>query len=63
MANLIHLFKIGQKVKCNFDETFFDGTVREVYPDYILVDVPQISNHCRYENEINICDVYPEYNF
>ena len=63
MANLTHLFKIGQKVKCNMDGTLHDGTVKETYTDHIIVDVPDISDHCYFENGFNIDCVYPEYNF
>lgn len=31
--------------------------------DYIIVDVPEISGHCRFESGFNIEDVFPEYNF
>lgn len=63
MANLTHLFHVGQKVKCNFDGKFYDGTVKETYPDHIIVDVPDISDHCWFEEGFNIGDVYPDYNF
>ena len=29
MANLSHIFKTSQKVRVNFDGTFFKGTVTE----------------------------------
>lgn len=63
MANLTHLFKLGQKVRCNFDGEFYKGTVTKTEVDYIIVDVPEISDHCRFENGFNIGDIYPEYNF
>ena len=63
MANLTHLFKPGQKVRCNFDGTFYKGTVTKTGNDYIIVDIPEISDHCRFESGFNIGDVYPEYNF
>ena len=62
MANLTHLFKVGQKVKCNLDEEFFNGTVKETYRDYIIVDIPEISDHCMFENGFNMDCVYPIYN-
>lgn len=62
MSNLKHLFKVGQKVKCNLDGTFFEGTVKETYEDSILVDIPEVSDHCLFEHGFNIGDVYPEYN-
>ena len=45
MSDLTRLFKIGQKVKCNFDGKLHDGTVKETYTDHIIVDVPDISDH------------------
>ena len=46
MANLAHLFKIGEKVKYvvnDFDEKrIYDGTVKEVAADHVLVDIPEI---------------------
>lgn len=63
MANLTHIFKPGQKVRCNFDGTFYKGTVTKTGNNYIIVDIPEISDHCRFENGFNIGDVYPEYNF
>lgn len=63
MANLTHLFKIGQKVKCNLDGVFYNGTVKETYEDHIIVDVPDISDHCWFEEGFNIGNVYPVYNF
>lgn len=63
MANLTHLFKIGQKVRVNCDGKFFNGTVKETHEDHIIVDVPEISNHMYYEEGFNLDTVYPEYNF
>ena len=62
MSDLTRLFKIGQKVKCNFDGKLHDGTVKETYIDHIIVDVPDISEHCYFENGFNMDCVYPEYN-
>ena len=62
MSDLTRLFKIGQKVKCNFDGKLYDGTVKETYTDHIIVDVPDISDHCYFENGFNMDCVYPEYN-
>lgn len=61
--DLTHLFKIGQKVKCRFDDKMHSGTVKEVDQDHIIVDVPAVSDHCWFEIGFNIEDVYPEYNF
>lgn len=58
MSNLMHLFNINQKVKCNVDGKFFNGTVKETYEDHIIIDVPEISDHMWYEEGLNIGDVY-----
>ena len=63
MSNLTHLNKERKKVKCNFDGKLYDGTVRETYTDHIIVDVPNISDHCWFEEGFNMDCVYPEYNF
>lgn len=62
-ANLTHLFKIGQKVKCEMDGIFYDGIIKEIYEDHIIVSVPGISDHCYFENGFNMDRVYPDYNF
>lgn len=61
MSDLTHLFKIGQVVICRFDEDFYTGTVKETYPDHIIVDVPEVSDHCLFENGFNISCVQPVY--
>lgn len=63
MSNLTHIFRIGQKVRCNLDGTFYSGTVKETYADHIIVDIPGISDHCWFESGFNIGDVHPEHNF
>ena len=63
MSDLTHLFTIGQPVRCRLDEKFYKGTVKETYPDHIIVDIPEISKHCWFENDFNMDCVYPEYNF
>ena len=62
MSDLTHLFKVRQKVKCRMDNVFYDGTVKEIYADHIIVDIPEISDHCWFESGWNIGDVYPVYN-
>jgi hypothetical protein len=63
MANLTHLFKVGQKVKWNCDGEILDGTVKETYDDHIIVDVPEMSDHCYFEEGFNLDTLYPDYNF
>lgn len=63
MANLTHLFKVNQEVKVDFEGTFYPGTVKETYEDHIIVDVPEISDHMWYEEDLNLDKVFPEYNF
>ena len=36
---------------------------QETYPDHIVVDIPEISEHCWFENDFNMDCVYPECNF
>ena len=63
MSNLTRLFKVGQKVKCSMDGKLHSGTVKETCPDHTIVDVPDISDYCWFEEGFNIGDVYPDYNF
>ena len=67
MANLTHLFKIGENVKYvvnDFDEKrIYDGTVKEVAADHVLVDIPEISDHMWFEEGMNLDMLYPAYNF
>lgn len=63
MSNLKNLFKIGQKVKCNLDGKFYNGTIKETCAGHIIVDIPDVSSHCYFENDLNMDCVYPDYNF
>lgn len=69
MSNLTHLFKVGQKVRTLWEgdfglpSTWHNGTVKETYADHIIIDVEGISNHCWYEEGLNLDTVYPIYNF
>lgn len=63
MADLRHLFKVGQPVRCSLDSSIYKGTVKEVYNDHIIVDIPDVSDHCWFESGFNLDSVYPEYNF
>lgn len=67
MANLTHLFKIGENVKYvvnDFDEKkIYDGTVKEVAADHVLVDIPEISDHMWFEEGMNLDMLYSAYNF
>lgn len=63
MADLRHLFKVGQNVRCNLDGDFYAGTITDIGEKHVIVDVPGISDHCWFESGFNLCDVYPEYNF
>lgn len=46
MSKLQHLFKVGQNVKCRIDGIMQKGIVTEVHDDHIIVDIPEINNHC-----------------
>ena len=63
MADLRHLFKVGQPVRCRLDSSIYKGTVKEVYNDHIIVDIPDVSDHCWFESDFNLDCVYPDYNF
>ena len=67
MSNLTHLFKVGQKVVWMSEECGqikkYNGTVKETYPDHIIVDIPAISDHCYFEQGFNLDEIYPDYNF
>ncbi len=63
MADLTHLFRVGQRVRCNLDHIMYMGTVKEVCADHIIVDIPEVSDHCWFEEGLNMDYVYPEYNF
>lgn len=63
MADLTHLFKVGQIVKCRLDGDAYTGTVKETYTDHIIVDIPDVSDHCWFESGFNIGDVQPVYDF
>lgn len=63
MSNLTRLFTIGQIVRCRMDKKFYKGIVKETHPDHIVVDIPEISEHCWFENDFNMDCVYPECNF
>lgn len=62
-SDLTHIFNVGQKVRCRIDDKMYKGTVTKTYPDHIIIDIPEISDHCWFEEGYNIEDVYPEYNF
>jgi uncharacterized protein Veg len=68
MANLTHLFKVGQKVKIkntDFDaiKKFNNGVVKETYTDHIIVTNTDYDFDGWYEEGFNIDCIYPEYNF
>lgn len=54
MSDLTHLFTIGQPVRCRLDEKYYKGTVKETYPDHIIVDIPEISKHCHKGTALHI---------
>ena len=67
MANLKHIFKVGQRVKCrnnDFDslQKYDYGIVTETHEDYIVVNLTEIDVNMYYENGCNIGLVYPIYN-
>lgn len=68
MANLAHLFHVGQKVRIRNDDfdslqKWDDGVVKEVYPDHIIVTETKTNTDGWYEEDFNIDLIYPDYNF
>ena len=62
MSNLTHLFKVGQEVVCLFDGEKHNGTVAETHTAHIIVNVPDVSDHCYFDRDM-LDLVYPAYNF
>ena len=66
MSDYTHLWKVGQPLRWHvndFEGDFWHkGTVKEVYPDHIIADIPEICDHCWFD-DFNMGDIYPEYNF
>lgn len=62
MSDLTHLFTVGQKVKCNMDGQMFDGIIETTHVDHIIVNIPGVSDHCWFENGVNMDCVHPDYN-
>lgn len=62
MADLTHLFQVGQKVKCQNPDTgrFDPGTVKKTYPDHIIVDVDDVCDHMWYQEGLNLDCVFTE---
>lgn len=44
MADLTHIFKVGQRVKCRMDEDIHDGVIKETFKDHVIIDVPDVSD-------------------
>lgn len=64
MANLAHLFKVGQKVRCKNDDfdavkKFEDGIVKEVHEDQIIINLTELDVDMYYEEGFNLDMVYP----
>lgn len=59
MANLKHLFTVGQPVKCKLEGAVYEGTVTEIYSDHVIVNVPKISEHCWFEEGFNMNCIFP----
>lgn len=59
-------FKPGQKILYQVCEPPYEhvktyrGVVKTVYDDYLIADIPKISDHCRFEEGFNLQFLYPE---
>lgn len=63
MANLSHLFSVGQEVVYMDEGKKHDGVVSQIFSDHIIVNVPSISDHLWFEEGFNIGFLFPKYNF
>ena len=63
MADLTHLFYVGQPVRYLCEKQWHRGKVKETYADHIIVDCPDISDHIWFAYDCNLDCLYPEYNF
>ena len=68
MANLTHLFKVGQKVRYKNDDfdavkKFTDCVVKETYTDHIIITDLETNTDLWIEEGFNMDCVFPIYNF
>ena len=63
MADLTHLFRTEQKIRYPDTGKWHKGKIKETYPDHVIVDIPDISDHCWFEENFNLEYLYPECNF
>ena len=68
--DLTHLFTVGQKVRIENDDfdnvkgiSFDNGVIKEVYSDHIIVTNTDLDFDGWYEEDFNIGNIYPIYNF
>jgi hypothetical protein len=61
MSDLRHLWKVGQQCVAVMDGKKRQGTVKEVYEDHVIVDIPTVSDHCWFESGLNLDALYPLY--
>lgn len=64
MSKLNHIFTVGQEVKYYDGDLnkWFLGKVASVFSDHIIVNIPEISDHCWFEGGFNLDRLYPVYN-
>ena len=67
MADLTHLWKVGQRVRIRSNDSemqeWLTGYVQEVYSDHLIVHCNEIGHNMWFEKDMNLGDLYPEYNF
>lgn len=67
MADLTHLWKVGQRVRIRSNDfemqEWLTGYVQEVYSDHLIVYCNEIDHNMWFEQGMNMGDLYPEYNF
>lgn len=62
MADLTHLWRVGQLAYYRVGNKLHKGTVKEVYADHLIVDCPDISDHIWFQQGYNLDCLYPDYN-
>lgn len=67
MADLTHLFEVGQHVKYKNDDfdavkKFIPCVVKETYPDHIIITDTETNTDLWCEEGFNMDCVFPEYN-
>jgi len=52
--DLTLFYHTNTPVNYHCEGDIYKGTIKEVHPDYLLVDCPEISDHLRFEEDFNL---------